>query len=66
MTVTAGFCPDELLPLWLPSPPYVAVIVRGPVVVNVSLQLPFPVAALTSPEHTSPVVAVKVTAPVGL
>ena len=64
--VTAGFCPDELLPTWLLSPPYVAVIVRVPVVVKISLQPPFPVAELTAPEHTSPLLALKVTAPVGL
>jgi hypothetical protein len=38
----------------------------GAVLVNVSLQLPFPVVATTVPEQVSPVLAVKVTLPVGL
>ena len=37
-----------------------------PVVVNVSLQLPLPVIPLRPPEQTSPVLAVIVTAPIGL
>ena len=41
-------------------------MVRVPVVLNVSLQLPFPVLALTVPEHTSPVLADKVTLPVAI
>ena len=41
-------------------------MVLAPVVLKVSLQLPFPVAAATVPEQTSPVLAVRTTAPIGL
>jgi hypothetical protein len=40
-------------------------IVLDPVVLNVSLQLPFPVPRVTIPEHVSPVLAVDVMLPVG-
>ena len=66
VTVTAGLWVELLLPVWLASPLYVAVMVRVPVVVKMSEQLESPVPDITAPEQTSPVVAVNVTDPVGL